>query len=121
MREGNLQRDVKGSWAERRVPVILAKSHPFVVGLLIIFPPLITASLQLLFWSYIQPYAWIMFYPGIFLSSFFGGIKGGVISTTLAALLVVYLFIPPQFAFAVENPWLLIPIGVFLATGALFS
>jgi PAS domain-containing protein len=119
--EGILQRDVNRSWASKKVPVILAKSHPLFIGVLIVFPPLLTAALQLLFWSYIQPYAWILFYPGIFLSSFFGGVKGGIISTALAALLVVYLFIPPEFSFAMENPWTLVPVGVFLATGALFS
>ena len=116
-----MQRDVKRSWTARRVPVILAKSHPVVVGILVIFPPLMTALLQLLFWSYIQPYAWILFYPGIFLSSFFGGIRGGLISTVLATLLVVYLFIPPEFSFAIQNIWSLVPIGVFLATGTMFS
>ncbi|MES2624768.1 MAG: PAS domain S-box protein, partial [Pseudomonadota bacterium] len=101
--------------------MILAKSHPLTVGVLVVFPPLLIAALQLMFWPYIQPYAWILFYPGIFLSSFFGGMKGGMISTALAAMLVVYLFIPPEFSFVIQNTWTLVPVCVFLATGVLFS
>jgi PAS domain S-box-containing protein len=121
--EGNLQRDVNRGSATQNAPaaVLSAKGHPLFIGTLIVLPPFLTAALQLLLSPSIQPYVWILFYPAIFLSSFFGGIKGGVISTALAALLVVYLFIPPEFSFAIQNFWILVPVGVFLATGILFS
>jgi len=90
----------------------------FVFALLM---PFIALVLQWVFWQYISPFVWFLFFPAVFFSARLGRLKGGVISTLLSALIVVYFFIPPQFSWEVNNPYNLFSVGMFLGMGYLFS
>lgn len=92
-----------------------------MLPLLAMLPPLVAFALQWIFWSAIQPYAWLLFFPAVFISSWIGGLIPGLVSTVLSAALATWFFIPPQFSFSVESPMSLVSIGVFLVMGTLFS
>lgn len=84
--------------------------------------PFATAALQWLLWEpWIKPYVWFLFFPAAFFSAWLGGMVGGVVATVFCALLAWYLFIPPQFSFALQNPFTGVAIVVFILMGGLFS
>ena len=83
--------------------------------------PLAAFGLQWFFWAAIQPYAWFLFFPAVFFSSWVGGLRGGLVATILSTGLVWYFFISPQFSFAVQSPMSLVSIGMFVGMGVLFS
>lgn len=100
------------------------KVHPpSLIRILIIavLPPLVAGMLQWFFWGAIQPYAWFLFFPAAFVSSWLGGLRPGLISTVFSAALVTWFFIPPQFSFTVETPMALVSVGMFCLMGVLFS
>jgi hypothetical protein len=37
--------------------------------------PIVTCAWQFLFWATLQPYAWLLFYPAVFLSAWIGGLR----------------------------------------------
>src|SRR5574340_928760 len=88
---------------------------------LALLPPLVAAAVQWLFWSYIQPYVWFLFYPAVFVSSWIGGLGAGLRATLLATALVWWFFIPPAHAFLKHDLRYLCPATVFIAMGVLFS
>ncbi|MFZ4774390.1 MAG: PAS domain S-box protein [Terrimicrobiaceae bacterium] len=83
--------------------------------------PLAAFGLQWGFWDFIQPYAWLLFSPAVYLSAWIGGRRGGLAATVLSVGLVWYFFIPPQHSFAIERPLTLFSIAVFAGMGILFS
>ncbi len=83
--------------------------------------PLAACGLQWASWETIQPFAWFLFYPAVFFSSWIGGLPGGLISTVLSTVLSWYFFIPPQFSFAVEKPGSFLTIGMFAVIGVAFG
>lgn len=89
--------------------------------LLALLPPLLAASLQLLFWEQIQPFIWFLFYPAVFLSSWIGGLRGALPATLLAAFLAVYCFVPPRLAYPKESGRHHYSVAVFLLMGGLFG
>ncbi len=91
--------------------------RPILAALL----PLVAFILQWMFWPYIQPYVWFLFYPAVFFSSWIGGLPGGLAATVISAPLVMYYFMPPQFSFAVEYPRGFLSAGVFVTMGLLFG
>lgn len=95
----------------------LAKFRPILAML----PPLGAFALQWIFWSAIEPYAWVLFFPAVFLSAWIGGLLPGLASTLVSAAFVWYIFIPPPFSFRVESPMDLASVGVFCFVGVLFS
>jgi len=88
---------------------------------LAMLPPLGALVLQWMFWPYIQPFVWFLFYPAVFFSSWIGGLPGGLVATFVSTALVVFFFIPPEFSFAVGNPRTIPSIGMFAGMGILFS
>lgn len=98
-----------------------AKDGPHLKCVLAILPPLVAFALQWIFWEAIQPYAWFLFFPAVFISAWIGGLIPGLVSTILSAALAVWFFIPPQFSFSVDTPMSLVSIGMFLVMGVLFS
>jgi PAS domain S-box-containing protein len=83
--------------------------------------PMAACGLQLFFWTVFQPLAWFLFYPAVFLSSWVGGRRGGVLATVLSTGLGWYFFIPPEFSFAVQRPMAFVSIAMFTGMGLLFS
>jgi PAS domain S-box-containing protein len=83
--------------------------------------PFVANALQHLLWPVIQPFAWILFYPAVFFSSWIGGVAGGVASTLISTLLVWWHFVPPEHTFAKGDPRQFFSAGVFIFMGILFS
>ena len=83
--------------------------------------PLAACGLQCLFWTTLQPYVWLLFYPAVFFGSWIGGRRGGFLATALSTALAWYFFVPPRFSFAIERPASIFSIGVFVVMGILFS
>ena len=83
--------------------------------------PLVTFLLQWSFWSFIQPYAWLLFLPAVFISSWIGGLTPGLLATILSATIVTWFFVPPQFTLLGKSPMALISVIIFIAMGTLFS
>jgi PAS domain S-box-containing protein len=86
-----------------------------------ILPPLTVFTVQTLFWSVISPFAWFLFYPAVFLSSWIGGFWSGVAATVLSTMLVWWRFLPPEGSFRIGEPKYLITTGVYIAMGLAFS
>ncbi|MDE1943480.1 MAG: PAS domain S-box protein [Betaproteobacteria bacterium] len=89
-----------------------------VISLLV---PVITFAFQWFFWADIQPYAWLLFVPAVFISAWIGGLLPGLISTLASTLLATWFFIPPQFTFSGKSPFSIATVGLFLVMGTLFS
>lgn len=89
--------------------------------LLALAVPLFAFALQWTFWQTFAPYVWFLFYPAVFVSSWIGGLSGGLAATVLSIGLVWYFFIPPSFAFFLEKPMQGVSIGIFMGMGLLFS
>jgi PAS domain S-box-containing protein len=89
--------------------------------LLALVPPLIAFILQLIFWSYLRPYAWVLLYPAVFFSSWIGGRYGGLLATVVSVGLAWFFFIPPQYSFTLEDPSSGFSIVLFASMGLAFS
>jgi PAS domain S-box-containing protein len=88
--------------------------------LLAILPPFVALILQLALWSLVRPLAWLLFYPAVFVSSWVGGLRAGVLATTLSVAAVLWFFIPPDHSLAAA-PGHYLAAGVFFVTGILFG
>ena len=77
--------------------------------------------LQLAIWDYIDPFAWLLYYPAVIIAALLVGLGGGIVTSLLSAFLTCYAFIPPRFSLALETPrHALVIIGV-AATGIAIS
>lgn len=85
-----------------------------------ILPPLVAFIVQALFWSTISPFAWFLFYPAVFMSSWLGGPSSGVGATVMSTAVVLWYFVPPERSLAVEERYLL-SATVFMTMGFVFS
>ena len=83
--------------------------------------PLVAFALQWFFWAAIQPYAWFLFYPAIFFSSWLGGQHYGLVATALSTIMVWWFFIPERYSFVLERPASALSIAIFAGMGVLFS
>lgn len=90
-----------------------------VVAALVI--PLAAFAVQSLLWGTIGPFVWFLFYPAVFVSSWIGGLPGGLGATCVSTLLVWWAFIPPRYAFAKEELRYLLSAAVFVIMGVVFS
>ncbi len=88
---------------------------------LALLPPFVALGLQLALWSLISPLAWFLFFPAVFLSSWIGGLRPGLVATALSAGTAWYFFVPPRYELAKGNLKVLLPLAVFVAMGVLFS
>ncbi len=84
--------------------------------------PFIAASIQWLLWdAYIKPYVWFLFFPAAFFSAWLGGLKGGIAGGVIGALLVWYVYMPPQFSFVLESAASAASIVLFIIMAVLFG
>ncbi len=83
--------------------------------------PVVAFILQWIFWPAIKPYAWFLFYPAVFFSSWVGGLPGGLVATAVSTSLVWWFFIPPEHSFLKESPISFISAAAFMGMGVLFS
>jgi len=97
-------------WAHRGVRITVALLSPFLAG-----------AIQHLLWPVIRPFAWILFYPAVFLSAWIGGTAGGVTATLVSVVLVWWSFVPPEHTFAKDEPRFVLAAAMFVFIGILFS
>ncbi|MDR3435689.1 ATP-binding protein [Telmatospirillum sp.] len=83
--------------------------------------PFLALGLQWVAWAWIRPFVWFLFFPAVFFSARFSGFWGGVLSTILSTVIVIFFFIPPQLSWKIDNPANLYSVGLFLVMGGLFS
>jgi PAS domain S-box-containing protein len=84
--------------------------------------PFLAAGVQWLLWDgWIKPYVWFLFFPAAFFSAWLGGLRGGFGGTVIGALLVWFVFIPPQFSFRLDYPASTASIALFVVMGGLFG
>jgi len=83
--------------------------------------PFIALLVQWQLWLFIGPFVWFLFYPAVFFSARVGGLKAGIASTFISALMVWFFFMPPEFSFKMEEPKSLFSIIVFVVMGYLIS
>ncbi|MDE3187902.1 MAG: SpoIIE family protein phosphatase [Acidobacteriota bacterium] len=95
---------------KRGVRVIIALLLPFVF-----------AAIQNALWQVIHPFAWFLFYPVVFLSSWIGGLWAGIAATLIAAILAWWGFVPPEHAFAKEHSRYFVSAAVYIGTGILIN
>lgn len=100
------------------MPLKLPGWTPPVAAML---PPLAALITQSLFWAWLQPFVWFLFYPAVFFSSWIGGRRGGLWATALSAVLVWYFFIHPEGSLAIHDDRVLLSVALFVGMGVLFS
>ena len=83
--------------------------------------PFFACAVQWLLWDALKPYVWFLFFPAAFFSAWIGGLAGGLAATGISTLLVWFVFIPPTFSFALDNPASAFALVVFVIMGALFA
>ena len=86
-----------------------------------VITPLLATALQWAFWAQIEPYAWLLGYPAIFIAAWLGGWFSGFVATILSAALSWYIFVPPYMSWHLAKPSWAVAIGVFFAMGMLMS
>jgi PAS domain S-box-containing protein len=104
------------------IPTHLLVRHPQVYRLtLALIIPATAAILQQWFWPDIPPSAWLLLYPAVFFSAWFGGFWAGLMSTAAATLLGLHFFVHPEEPWPVQNLERGYSIAVFAAMGLLIS
>lgn len=93
-------------------------SLPLVLAVLL---PFFAFFIQWMYGDVVQPFAWFLFYPAVFISAWLGGLRGGLLATFISVVIVWWFFIPPQFSFVLKSPVSLISVGVFSLMGVVFS
>ncbi len=83
--------------------------------------PVAACLLQGWFWVQIEPLAWFLFYPAVFLGARLGGLRGGLLATLIALPLGIYFFIPYHGSFIAQDAASLYSALVFAILGILFS
>ncbi len=82
--------------------------------------PLVAFAVQSLLWPAINPYAWFLFYPVIFVAPRLGGSSSGLTATAVCAGLVWWGFVPERSTF-IKTDAPLLPLSVFLLMGIAFT
>jgi PAS domain S-box-containing protein len=89
-------------------------------SLLALLTPFLALALELVLWDVIQPFAWFLFYPAIFVSASLGGRRSGLMATAISAFLVWWFFLRPANEISID-PRHLLWVAVFSATGVAFA
>ena len=96
----------------------LPKFVKFSLSLLI---PLLAAIIQWYLWSVLSPLTWLLFFPAVFLSAFINGLVGGLLTTSIAVVLALYIFTPPLWDWAYMDARAYFSTGVFISVGIIIS
>jgi PAS domain S-box-containing protein len=78
-------------------------------------PPLLAFTLQVILWSILSPFAWLLFYPAVFISSWLGGRSAGISAALISTAIAAWYFVPPERTLAVDGRHIL-AIVIFAAT-----
>lgn len=90
--------------------------HP----ILALVPPLVAAVAQWMLAPLVQPHIWFLCYPAVFVSSWIGSLRSGLLATLLSTSLVWWFFVEPKYVL-VKAPEELFAVVVLLTTGVLFA
>jgi len=83
--------------------------------------PVLAVTIQLLLWTWIEPFVWFLFFPAVFFSSRASGLKGGMLATVLSLLCVWYFFVPPRFSWEIARTSTIWSMAVFMIMGYLIG
>ncbi|WP_338439405.1 ATP-binding protein [uncultured Aquabacterium sp.] len=83
--------------------------------------PVLAITLQWTFWTHLQPFAWLLSYPAVFVAAWMGGWMAGMLATSVSAALTWLVFLSPHGHWAMRNPGETIAMGVFVTMGLLIS
>lgn len=82
---------------------------------------MVAFGLESVFWEYLKPYVWFLFFPAVFVAAWFDGIRGGCVATVLSALLATYRFVPPYDTLRGKSPGAYFAVAMFAAIGVFVS
>lgn len=89
------------------------------------FVSILCVGIALVLTFLLQPFLdrsiFLIFFAAIAVSTWYGGIKPGLLATVLSVITVSYFFIDPRFSFSVENPDSIIKLGLFTLVTMLIS
>ena len=88
---------------------------------LALVPPFVALGLQLSLWSVIAPFSWFLFFPAVFISSWIGGLRPGLVATAISASVAWYFFVVPRYVLFKGATNTLLTLTVFVVMGILFS
>lgn len=86
-----------------------------------LLPPIGALIVQGLFWLWLQPLVWFLFFPAVFCSAWLAGWRGGLLATGLSAVLVGCFFIAPDPSLSSNHAHVLLSMSFFIAMGVLVS
>ncbi|MBI3130199.1 MAG: response regulator [Acidobacteria bacterium] len=83
--------------------------------------PFLACALQIVLWPQVKPFAWFLFYPTVFFSSWIAGFWPGLGATALSTFLAWWYFFRPENFLHPEQPFPFASLLMFLFMGFLFS
>jgi signal transduction histidine kinase len=83
--------------------------------------PFLAFAMQSSIRIFISPFAWFLFFPAVFFSSWISGLRGAVPAALISTGLAWWFFIPPERSFALDDIATLGSILLFLLMGLLFG
>ena len=83
--------------------------------------PLAALVIQSAFWPAFHPFAWLLFYPAVFIGSWLAGLRAGIVTTAISTVLVWLYFIPEQYTLVKAEPKYYASAAIFAGTGVMFS
>ena len=95
--------------------------RPAIRSLLAGLLPVLACLLQWLCWPVIAPFAWFLFYPVVFISSWLGGFAAGLAAAGLSVALAWWFFLPPVHVLLKPTPATYLNAAMFMGMGWLFS
>ncbi len=64
---------------------------------------------------------YLVFYPAVVITAWYGGLLPGLLTTGLAALAIMYFWIPPTYSLRIADPNDVVTMVVFVAIGIVVS
>ncbi|WP_416212128.1 PAS domain S-box protein [Nostoc sp. ChiVER01] len=91
---------------------------PYAVTLLAVGSAL---QLTLLLQPLLKPTIFLLFFPAVAVSAWYGGMKAGLLGTALSTLVVTFFFLEPVFLLFVKNLESIVRLGLFMLVTILIS
>ncbi|HEX8532605.1 MAG TPA: HWE histidine kinase domain-containing protein [Allosphingosinicella sp.] len=106
--------------ASPRLPLAVREDGPLAYGLAVLLT--VTAVLlRLSLDAELRNVQFITFFPAVVISAFFLGRRAGILTAVLCGAAGWYLFLPPRFSFAVENPSTAIALAFYFCVSLVLA